>query len=280
MIIDFHTHIIHPAVRESRENYFSDEPEFKLLYESPKSKLAGVDDIIAVMDDQGVDRSVVFGFPWRRSDRFKANNDYIVEAVNRYPDRLIGFCCVDPFNKSAVKEVERCISSGLTGVGELAFYGTGIDDPALDKLAPIMDISREKDMVVLLHTNEPVGHTYPGKTPMTLAQIFKLVKRFPRNKIVLGHWGGGIFFFNLLKREVKESLKNVYFDTAASPFLYDPQIYSYAKTIAGLDKILFGTDYPLLEPKRYFKEMSEAGLSEQEIAAICGENAKNLLGLS
>jgi len=62
-----------------------------------------------------------------------------------------------------------------------------------------------------------------------LKQIYNLVKRFPENKIVLAHWGGGIFFFNLLKKDVKESLKNVYFDTAASPFLYDTQIYRYAK---------------------------------------------------
>ena len=74
-------------------------------------------------------------------------------------------------------------------------------------------------------TNEPVGHAYPGKTPNTLAQIYRMVKRFPANTIVLAHWGGGLFFFNLLRKEVKEQLRNVYFDTAASPFLYDPAVY-------------------------------------------------------
>ena len=70
---------------------------------------------------------------------------------------------------------------------------------------------------------------------------------------------------------------NVYFDTAASPFLYDPSIYRIAKELVGLEKILFGTDFPLLKPTRYFGELQASGLSEEEIACICGENAKKLL---
>jgi uncharacterized protein len=78
---------------------------------------------------------------------------------------------------------------------------------------------------------------------------------------------------------VKERLENVYFDTAASPFLYDPHIYRYAKEIAGLDKILFGSDFPLLKPARYFKELEKTGLSPDEIDSICGGNAARLLKL-
>ena len=82
-----------------------------------------------------------------------------------------------------------------------------------------------------------------------------------------------------MKREVKGSLKNVYYDTAASPFLYDPDIYRHARDFAGLEKILFGTDYPLIQPKRYFKEIQSSGLTDSEIKAVCGENARDLLGL-
>ncbi|MGB5991237.1 MAG: amidohydrolase family protein, partial [Desulfobacterales bacterium] len=131
----------------------------------------------------------------------------------------------------------------------------------------------------LIHTNEPVGHLYPGKTPNTLKQIYNLITRFSENKIVLAHWGGGIFFYNLLKKEVKERLKNVYFDTAASPFLYHLEIYRYAVEIAGLDKILFGSDFPLLKPARYFKELENAGLAKTQIDAISGLNAAKLLKL-
>jgi predicted TIM-barrel fold metal-dependent hydrolase len=279
MIIDFHTHIFPKAIRENREAYFPSEPAFKLLYNNPGTKIIGATEIVDAMDWEGVDKSVVFGFPWQNSQTASKHNDYILEAVARYPGRLIGFCCLDPFGREAAAETKRCLHAGISGLGELAFYQSGIENKALDKLAPLMEICRDQDCPILIHANEPVGHIYPGKTPNTLRQIYNLIKRFPQNNIVLAHWGGGIFFYNLLKKEVKESLTNVYFDTAASPFLYDSKIYQYAKEIIGLDKILFGSDFPLLKPARYFKELEDSGLSKSEIESICGLNAANLLKL-
>lgn len=277
MIIDFHVHTFPREIRENRETFLPGEPAFALLYESPNAKLVSAEEIVATMDEQGVDKSVVFGFPWRNPDTAKLNNDYVLEAVTRFPDRLLGFCCLDPFIPFAAKEVERCLDAGLCGVGELAFYRSGIDSDCLDALAPIMALCRDRRLPVMIHTNEPVGHVYPGKTPNTLAQIYAMVRRFADNKLVLAHWGGGIFLYSLLKKEVRESLSNVWVDTAASPYLYDPKIYRQALELAGPDKVLFGTDFPLLKPARYFKEMDAAGLSESEKAAVCGGNALALI---
>ncbi len=277
MIIDFHTHLFPKNIRQNREKYFPGEPAFQLLYQSPKAKLARADNLIAIMDDQGVDKAVIFGFPWRNPSTFKYHNDYIIKAVERYPKRFIGFGCFDPFSEEALKETERCSEGGLKGIGELAFYQSGIDKAALEQLEPIMAVCQAKDLPVLIHTNEPIGHQYPGKTPNTLYQIYRMVGRFPKNKIILAHWGGGLFFFNLLKKEVKETLKNVYFDTAASPFLYDKAVYQIAKLTIGIDKILLGSDFPLLKPARYFKEVNNCGLDEDDIHRICGLNSQELL---
>jgi uncharacterized protein len=279
VIIDCHTHAFPKQIRENRDKYLPTEPAFKLLYETPKSKLVGAAEIIAMMDEQGVDKSVIFGFPWQDGDTCRRNNDYIIESVTKYPDRLIGFSCIDPFIAGAAAEVERCLKAGLSGVGELAFYRSGIDGICLDCLEPIMALCRNAKAPVMIHTNEPVGHLYPGKTPNTLAQIYQMVRRFSGNTFILAHWGGGIFFYNLLKKEVRQSLTNVYFDTAASPFLYDPQIYAYAKNLVGIEKILLGTDFPLLNPERYFKELDAAGLNQTEKQAICGGNMAALMGI-
>jgi predicted TIM-barrel fold metal-dependent hydrolase len=205
------------------------------------------------------------------------HNDCIMEAVQKHSGRLIGFGCFDPSSSEAPKEAERCLDGGLAGIGELGFYRSGIGDDALDRLAPVMDICRERRRPVLVHTNEPVGHNYPGKTPNTLTQIYRMIERFLENTIVLAHWGGGLFFFNLLKKEVRERLRNVYFDTAASPFLYDPAIYRIAIELVGVEKILFGSDYPLIQPKRYFQELDSLQLSAEQRAWICGLNAERLL---
>jgi predicted TIM-barrel fold metal-dependent hydrolase len=112
---------------------------------------------------------------------------------------------------------------------------------------------------------------------MTMAQIIRIAEGFRNNTIVLAHWGGGVFFFNLLKREIKDILENVYVDTAASPFLYDPLIYQTAVQIFGADKILFGSDFPLIPPKRYFREMETIGILKNDQKKICGGNAENIL---
>ena len=80
-----------------------------------------------------------------------------------------------------------------------------------------------------------------------------------------------------MKREVKEVLANTFFDTAASPFLYRPEVYTFAVKIMGEGKILFGSDYPLLTLNRYQKELDQAGLSREEQGRILGENTRRLL---
>jgi predicted TIM-barrel fold metal-dependent hydrolase len=281
MIIDTHTHIFPAKIRKNREKYFSAEPAFQKLYQSPKSRLIGVREILASMDANHVDKSVIFGFPWQGSLLFRQHNDYISEAVSRYPDRFIGLGCFDPLSDQAVEEAQRCLQGGaLSGIGELAFYQSGIEVASVTRLEPVMEICRSLDLPVLIHANEPIGHAYPGKTPNTLAQIYRLICAFPRNKIILAHWGGGLFFFSLLKKEVKENLQNVYFDTAASPYLYDTAVHRLAIELAGVEKILFGSDFPLLSPARYFEEMQAAGLSQDQRQQICGRNAAALFSLA
>ncbi len=277
MIIDIHTHLFPKAIRQNREDYFAGEPAFKRLYESPQAKLASADDLIAVMDEQGVDKAVIFGFPWRKASTFKLHNDYIINAVNRYPDRFIGFGCFDAYSEASLDETERCLDGGLSGIGELAFYQSGIDSEVLARLEPIMAICHAKALPVMIHTNEPVGHQYPGKTPNTLNQIYRMVASYPNNTIILAHWGGGLFFYSLLKKEVRETLKNVYFDTAASPFLYNKSVYRIAKQTIGIDRILYGSDFPLIKPARYFKEVRNCGLIENDVQQICGLNSQRLL---
>jgi len=83
MIIDFHTHIFLKDIRKNRGKYFPSEPAFKLLYDVPGSKLVGAGDIVNAMDEQGVDKSVVFGFPWTKKKVFQRHNDYIMEDRRR-----------------------------------------------------------------------------------------------------------------------------------------------------------------------------------------------------
>ncbi|MFC1884569.1 amidohydrolase family protein [Thermodesulfobacteriota bacterium] len=273
MIIDSHVHVFPDEMREDRSSFFNGEPAFESIYNSSKAKLVGVEELILNMDREGIDKAVIFGFPWENEKNYKRHNDYIIEAVLHHPTRLIGFCCFSPLSPGGAREAERGLESGLSGVGELAVYDSGFSSDTIELLSEVMSLCAGSDAPFLLHTNEPVGHKYPGKSPMDLALIYKFLKAYPSNRIVLAHWGGGLLFYALMKREVKDVLHNVWFDTAASPFLYSPDIYNVAGEIIGFEKILFGSDYPLISPERYFLEMEQAGISSEHLKKIKGDNA-------
>jgi predicted TIM-barrel fold metal-dependent hydrolase len=78
-------------------------------------------------------------------------------------------------------------------------------------------------------------------------------------------------------KEVSAELANVYYDTAASIFLYGHKVYNVVKTLGLTDKILFGSDYPLLAPHRYLADIEKSDLSQEEKDAILGGNAEKLL---
>ena len=279
MVIDFHTHVFPRPFRERREALCGAEPAFASMYGSPRARCVGVEDLLQSMDMQQVDRSVIFGFPWDQEELYRRHNDYIIEAVTRVPQRLTGLCCVSP-GGGAAREAERCLRAGLCGVGEVAVYGQGLSRDTIASLEEVMSLCASYDVPFLLHTNEPVGHQYPGKAPMTLGEIYRFVETYRANRIVLAHWGGGLMFYALMKKEVKEVLSRVWFDTAASPYLYDPAVYRMAEALVGPDKILFGSDFPLISPCRYLEEMRSAGLSTLTLDKVTGMNAAKLLKLA
>jgi len=276
MIIDAHTHIFPEEIISQREHYFINEPAFQLLYKSPKTKMVTAKETLAMMEQEEVDRAVVFGIPWQQMELTQRHNDVVLEAVQQHSDRFLGLCCVDPLQKNATQEVERCLKAGCVGVGEIAFYDSDITDEIIEALEPVMSLCQQFDRPVLIHANEPVGRTYPGKSPSTIKQLYKMICRFPQTKIILAHFGGGLFFYASLKEETKDIFQNLWIDCAAAPYLYQPQIYQISTSLLGEDKLLFGSDFPLLPPSRYFEEMEKIGLSDTQLRKIKGENAAAL----
>jgi predicted TIM-barrel fold metal-dependent hydrolase len=278
MIFDAHTHVFPQEICRCREDFFADEPAFRLLYEDPKSRLIGPEEMVKALSNEGVDKAIVFGFPWRTERLWRRQHEVILEAMRSWPKQIIGFCTVNPLAKGAVREVERCLAQGFRGVGEIAWYA---DDPGEDLgfLAPVAELCQHYQVPLMLHTNDPVGRDYPGKAKVSMAGLYRLIRQFPNVTWILAHWGGGLPFYGLLKKEAPEVFAKVYFDTAASPYLYRPEIYRLGAEMAGPEKILFGSDYPLLPPSRYLKEMSEGGLPEVWREMILGKNLARLLNL-
>lgn len=215
------------------------------------------------MDEDGVGQSVVMGYGWTDIGLARRCNDYIASSVQYHPDRLIGLGSVNPaWGDDAARELERCVQLGLRGLGELHPDTQGFDLGGADTMRPVLEVANEHELVITTHSSEPVGHSYQGKgrtTPDVLMRFIENARAFPHVKIICAHWGGGLPFYALMP-EVEEALRNVWFDTAASPFLYDAGVFKVVATLVGTNKILPGSDYPLIRFGRLARQMEEAGL--------------------
>jgi uncharacterized protein len=280
MVIDFHTHIMPHKVRLNRHEYASKHSCFASVYSDSKAKLATADELITAMDKDRVDESVVLNYGWSTQSLCVEVNDYILESIARYPKRLIGFCSIVPTEgETALRELERCIHGGVKGIGELRLDTHLKGKNWLEIIRPTVDIIVKNNLIMVVHTSEPVGHQYSGKGEATPDILYALITAFPDLKLVCAHWGGGLPFYALMP-EVKAALKNVYFDTAASPFLYTSQVYGQVAQLVGEDKILFGSDFPLIPQRRFLKEIAALDLSEEIKQKILSGNAKKLLGIN
>ncbi|GMO32142.1 MAG: hypothetical protein Ta2F_08000 [Termitinemataceae bacterium] len=273
--IDFHVHITPPEIIKNVEKFAAKEPYFALLSASKKNKFATACQVIQELDMVGFDMAVVFGFGFKDTGLCKMVNDYVIESVKNYSSRLTGFC-VFPCDKTfAEKEIDRCFSAGLKGVGELFPCGQCIEIEN-NKQTSWAASCIERKMPVLVHTNEPVGHYYPGKTSTTLKQLETFVINNPHLNIVFAHWGGGFLFYELM-HEIHDFSKNVFYDCAASPFLYDDKIYQTAIFLVGQNKIIFGSDFPLIPLQTYLDKIQKTLIDNNVLELFLGGNAEKLL---
>ena len=279
MIVDAHCHIFPDSFSRRRAELATQDATFAALFSNPKSRLATTAELIQAMDRDGVDLSVVMGMGWTSQDLSGEVNDFLIQARREHPNRLVGFCSVNPtWGSQAAREIQRCVEAGLQGVGELHPDTQGFDITSKTQMKPVMMAAYELGVPLVVHASEPVGHSYAGKGSTTPDKLYKFILNFTENDIICAHWGGGLPFYGLMP-EVNKAFRNVYFDTAVSPLLYQKQVFATAASLVGPEKILLGSDYPLVPHRRLAQELHDSGLEAEAKKAILGENTVRLLKL-
>jgi uncharacterized protein len=283
LLIDTHTHIFPPELIARRAELCLDQAEtrFAECYASPKAKMSTAEDLILALDAANIAKAVVCGYAFANQALCALSNDYIIAAVRQYPQRLIGLGAVQPLaGAKAIYETERCLQAGLKGLGELTADGQGFDPADKATFQDLAGLLIKYSAVLMFHASEPVGHLYPGKGKTSPAKILALAQNFPALKIIAAHWGGGLPFYHLMP-EVAQQAQNLYYDTAATTYLYRFGVFRAVVDLAGVDKVLFASDYPLLNPAKLLKRVrEEAFLTETELSAILGGNAAKLFNLT
>jgi uncharacterized protein len=278
VIVDFHTHIFPPEIIRLRERFSERDAWFAELYAHPRAKMATADDLVDSMNVDGVDASVAFPFGWSDPGLIEECNSYVIQAMRDHPGRVVGLAAVQPLaGPRAIRELERCARAGMPGFGELMPHGQGYDLGDVALLAPLVEAAQALDLFALTHASEPVGHTYLGKGDVSLPALHRFLAAFPTLKVVAAHWGGGFPFYELMP-EVRALAAHLWYDSAASAYLYRPEVFATVALAAGARKVLWGSDFPLLGQRRMLEYARAGGLSADDLALVLGENARELLG--
>jgi len=201
-----------------------------------------VEELLREMDRAGVERAVLLGWYWEQAETCAWQNRFYGRCVQQHPDRLLAYATLHPGagHWPTLGEMHRARDEGLVGIGELSPHsqGYGVDDPVLRE---VLTLAADWKMPVNFHVTDPAGRDYPGRVATPLGDFARLAQAFPKTKFTLAHWGG---LLPLVDREARE-LSNLYYDTAASPLLYESDIWGRFAAALPPGRVLFGSDYPL-----------------------------------
>lgn len=193
---------------------------------------------------QSVDRAVVLGFRARHVDVL-VPNEYVAEYVRRHPEKLIGFCSVDPQDPDAVEQLDHAVQKlGLRGLKMGPIYQNVA--PGDSRFRRIMARAEDLKIPVLIHQ----GTTFCANVSLEIAnpiQLQPLALEFPRLRMVIAHMGHPWIAETLV---LIRKNRNLYADISA--LHYRPwQFYNalvMAMEYGVLDRLLFGSDYPFTTP--------------------------------
>jgi len=226
-----------------------------------------IEEMIETMDRLGIDMLCLSPFLGCFCD-FRRGNDALRETISKYPDRLIGQITVNPnYPHEVLPELRRCESR--YGVRMLKIHPFCHEYPVGgDGYRAFWEYADEKELVVLTHTWESDKNCGP--------QLFgKIAREHPKAKIILAHAGGTQEGCRQTIEVIKEH-ENLYLDTATSQ-LHVGMIERFVAEV-GADRVLFGSDIPLLDPAAQLGRIAFAKIPEEDKQKILGLNIKRLLG--
>jgi predicted TIM-barrel fold metal-dependent hydrolase len=210
------------------------------------------------------------------------SNEEIAEGAAKHSDILIPFASIDPHKgKAGARRLRRLIEDH--GVRGLKFHPSLQDFAPDDGTAdPLLEVAQEYGIPALFHTGQTgIGADMPGgggvrlslSNPMLLDDV---AVKFPDLTIIMAHPS---FPWQDEALAVATHKPNVYIDLSGwSPKYFPPQLVRYANSLLQ-DKVLFGSDYPLITPDRWLSDFAKLDMKPQVRPKILKDNAVRVLKL-
>ncbi|MEM7131018.1 MAG: amidohydrolase family protein [Chloroflexota bacterium] len=243
-VIDFHGHV-------GQWNRFR-------MFDDPQK-------VLHAMDAVGIDVACVFNIFHPDGT---TGNDLTARFIAQHPDRFVGFAYVSP------QLPERMVSELARAIDELNFVAIKLYPPYTEWdlhepiWHPIYEFANERGLAVLFHTG-PEAHS----SPQLIAEI---APRFPNANFVAGH-AGNIPPYREQAIAVAQTYPNVYLETCST--YRSPGVIEQLVEEAGADRVVYGSDLPLMDPRAQIGKIITAQISDEAKRQVLGGNARRLLNL-
>lgn len=295
-IADHHAHLLSPAAARLLNEGASGESS--RLAGKEKEKPLTASGLIAQLDAAGIQRSVALSAAYRLGSPFvhvpheaaavNAENDWTLRQVQMYPDRLVGFCSVNPVRPYALAAIEHCASIGLRGGLKLHLANAkfSFENPTeVEQLRKVFAAADRLRMPILIHLR--AGETWHGRhnVQVFMEKVLPSASHVPVQVAHLGGWGGydqatddTLSTFAKVCEEHPDRCRHLYFDISAvvlspayakaAPGSDERLLWDEQKDFAdgperlatnlrriGLSRILFGTDWPTATASNYIDRL-------------------------
>jgi predicted TIM-barrel fold metal-dependent hydrolase len=231
-----------------------------------------VDDrkLIVAADRLGIDQLCCSILTPRRpasAEQFRECNRWLVEAMKRFPGRVLGYCYVNPgYTREALEEIRSCVSNnGFVGIKLYNEYRC--TEPVV---SPIVELAIELGVPILHHAGH--SHYFVKEQPRISdgGHLALLGRRYPEAKLICGHiCGGGDWEWTI---KALRNAPTVFLDTSGS--VADEGVMEMAVRTLGVERLVFGCDMSMTAG---MGRIRAARLSDQERLKILGGNMEAIL---
>jgi len=284
-IIDYHQHLYSPEAGARS---------------SPGPKGIDARFLIAQLDAAGIQRAVVLSVAYSFSNPNKpsvpneyvhvmAENNWTSSQVAQFPDRLLGFCSINPLRSYAVEEIERCAKDPNLRTGLKLHFGNSdidVDNPVqLAQLRRVFRAANQHRMAITVHMHANIDHHRPYGAKEARIFLKQLLPEAPDVTVQIAHLAGGggyddpavdealsVFVEAIESKDPR--MKNVYFDACgiAIPAMWEDKADLIVKRIRqiGVNRVFYGSDAAVPDnlPKDALARWHKLPLTQEEFRTI------------
>lgn len=276
MIVDSHVHVCPDKIAAASAKVFKERNNWEWVYDGT------VGTLFKQMEKNNISKAIVCNTVVR-GDFISKANDFVASQVKEFPGKLYGYTFIHPGNADPAGELERCAT--MYGFKAVKINGSlNKFFPEDENMMAVYERAIKFDVTIMTHTGPNVENFFKDPSEIKERQFAepkswtRVLQKYPKLRLVLAHFAGSTHYYKDAI-EIMESYPHVYTDCSMVLNKLTPTDATNFIKKVGVDRVLFGTDYPGHEIVHEIDLVKALGLSDEEKDKVLFKNAIRFYGM-